>query len=97
VSAVRSEGRKFVALVSLVTNVWGYGQAERTVVYALRNVTTGDTVDVSSDFSAVKFAVWICATNPKKDVLTATGNVVTVATAAIVNDSGYLMVYGSAS
>lgn len=84
-----------MAILTLVTPVYSSGNAEKTALYAVRNVTTGDSVDVGGDFSAPKLAVFICTTAGKKDVCSIVGTTCQISTLNLSGDAGYLLVYGS--
>jgi len=85
-----------VAALVLGTQVrqeWSDGEAERTVLYALRGVSTGDTVDLSPDFSPVKRAVLLGVTVAGAVVASNAGNVITIP-AGVSSDAAYLLVFG---
>lgn len=86
-----------MAAITLFTLVYESGVAERTALYSVRNVTTGDTLDVSADFSSPKQAIFLGTTASVKGLGTIAGSVVTIPTAGLANDAGYLLVYGSAA
>lgn len=75
------------------------GPAAQLVLYALRDVTTGDTIDLgpsgTSDFLVVKQAAMIGATVNGAATATASGTVVTMP-AGLSSDSIYLMAWGDA-
>lgn len=76
---------------------WQDGQAERAALYALRNVTTGDTFDVAEQFTNVKRAFVMGATVAgQAAVVTITGTVITLPT-GLTNDAGWALVFGCAS
>jgi len=67
-------------------------------VFAIRKCNTADTVDVSAWFKDAKLAVVLWTTTAKKDALAnPAANVVTLGTTGLANDSGWLMVWGSAA
>ena len=53
-------------MAELTTNhymqVWANGASDKAALYALRNVTTGDTCDLAADFSVVKQATLLGTT-----------------------------------
>jgi hypothetical protein len=69
------------------------GLAARTCLYALRLVTTGDTVDLGSEFLAVKQAIMLGTTVVGSAVATFAGTVVTMP-AGLAGDGAYLLVWG---
>lgn len=72
------------------------GDADRIALYAVRNVTAGDTVDLSGDFSAVKRATGMGATAAGAASLSVSGTVVTIP-AGMSGDAAWLTVYGCAT
>jgi hypothetical protein len=71
------------------------GRSARVALYALLNVTTGDTVDLSAMFFVVKRAVILGTTLQGTAVVTTiTGTIVTIPAGA--NDAGVLLAYGVA-
>lgn len=70
------------------------GRSDTTVLYALRNVTTGDTFDCASQLSGVKRAVILGTTVAGSEaVSTITGTVITIP-AGISSDAGWMLAYG---
>ncbi len=74
---------------------WQDGQAERTAVYALRNVSTGDTADLTEDFSVLKRAIIMGTTVAGTAVASVSGTTVTLP-AGLSADAGFLMAFGCA-
>ncbi len=75
---------------------WQDGQSERSALYALRNVNTGDTVELADQFSVVKRAVILGTTLAGAAVVTTiAGSVVTIPGGS--NDAAYLLVFGVAA
>lgn len=76
------------------------GEAALLAVYALRNVTTGDTVDLgpsgANTFLSVKQATFIGATTPGSAAATVSGTSVTMP-AGLSGDAIYLMAWGDAA
>lgn len=72
----------------------------RWAVIAIRNVTTGDTIDVSSVpstlFSTVFGAVFVASTNRTQTVTVSSiaGTVITISTTGLSKDGGLLFVAG---
>lgn len=72
------------------------GLSDRVALYAIRDVTAGDTIDVAQEFTVVKRAVIMGTT-----VAAAVAASVTVPTTITIpaganRDAGYLLVYGAA-
>lgn len=86
-----------MAAITLATVVYESGSAERVVLYAIRNVTTNDTLDVGAEFSAPKQAIFLGTTTGVKGLGTIAGTVVTIPAGTLANDAGYLLVFGSAA
>jgi hypothetical protein len=78
-----------------VTRQWFDGVAERTAVYALKNVNTGDTADLVADFTVLKRAVMIGATVAGAISASVAGTIVTMPT-GLTADAAFLMVFGCA-
>lgn len=79
-----------------VVRQWSSGDAEKTAVYALRRVTSGDTIDLAADFSELKRAVAVGTTVAGQAVVNVAGTVATMP-AGLANDAGFLLVYGVSS
>jgi uncharacterized membrane protein len=75
---------------------WSDGQADRVALYALRNVTTGDTADLSEQFTVIKRAIILGTTVAGTAVATVSGITVTMPS-GLANDAGYLLVFGCAA
>lgn len=82
---------------------WYDGDVDRKAVVGLKNVTTGDTVDLGVGgavsgglFNGVERAVAIGLTVVGTAVVSVTGNVLTVP-AGIAGDAIIVLVYGSAA
>jgi hypothetical protein len=72
--------------------VWADGQAEHVVLYALRGVTAGDTVDLSAEFNPPLRGALVGIT--VNGVISAdfAGNTCTIPGGN--NDAAYLLVFG---
>ncbi len=75
---------------------WSDGQADRTALYALRNVTTGDTADLHEQFTILKRAIILGTTVAGQATATVSGITVTMPS-GLANDAGYLLVFGCAA
>lgn len=71
------------------------GRSARVALYALLNVSTGDTADLSAMFLSVKRAV-ILGTTLQGAALVSTISGTTVTIPAGTNDAGVLLAYGVA-
>jgi hypothetical protein len=76
---------------------WQDGLAERTALYALRNITTGDTVDLAQDFTVVKRAVLLGTTVAGAVAAVASANTIITIPAGVSADAGYLLAFGVAA
>jgi hypothetical protein len=76
---------------------WSNGVADKTNLYAIRGVNTGDSIDLGADFVAPKIALFLSTTTSQKGVCTIAGTVITIPTANLAGDAGYLLVWGSSS
>lgn len=71
------------------------GRSARVALYALLNVSTGDTADLSAMFTSVKRAV-ILGTTLQGAALVSTISGTTVTIPSGSNDAGVLLAYGVA-
>jgi hypothetical protein len=83
---------------SNVILVYSSGQADIIAVYALRHVSTGDTIDLATvsngpPFQLVKTGVVLGISSFVEIAATFTGTVVTMPS-GLTADSAYLMVWG---
>lgn len=78
---------------SRCTRQWTDGVAERTALYALKNVSTGDTADLSADFSQLKRAVLLGITVAGAIVASVNGTGISIP-AGVANDAAFLLVFG---
>jgi len=83
-----------------VFKVFADGDSDRVVLYALRKISTGDTVDVGlgalNDFLAPKAAAVIGTTVTLIASCVITGTVVTIPL-SMTNDAGWLLVWGASA
>jgi hypothetical protein len=82
--------------MNMVCRVFADGAADRIALYALRDVTSGDTRDLAVDFLNIKSAAAISASSAAVLACTTAGTVVTIP-AGFTADSGYLVVIGGNS
>jgi hypothetical protein len=76
--------------------MWMDGQSDRVALYAIRDVTANDTIDLAQEFTVVKRAVIMGTT-----IAAAVSASVTVPTTVTIpaganRDAAYLLVYGAA-
>jgi hypothetical protein len=69
---------------------------ERVQLFALKNVTAGDTYDLSNYFSVAKRAAMVGITVAGAATASISGNVVTIP-ATVAADAIYLLVFGVAA
>jgi hypothetical protein len=82
---------------SQVVKAFSSGEADRCCLYALRKVTSADTVDLSADFSSPKQAFIMGATViGTAAFITITGTVLTIP-AGLAADAGWLLVWGASA
>lgn len=74
---------------------WQDGQAERSALYALRNVSTGDTADLTEDFTILKRAIVLGVTAAGSAAASVSGTTVTMPN-GLTADAGYLLAFGCA-
>lgn len=72
------------------------GDADRYAVYSLLNITAGDTVDLSQEFTVVKRGTLVGVTVVAALAASVTGTTVTIPAGANA-DAAILTVYGVAS
>lgn len=75
---------------------WMSGVAERTAVYAILDVTAGDTMGVHEQFTIVKRAVVIGTTVAAAASMSVSGTTITIPAGAN-RDAGFMMVFGAAA
>jgi hypothetical protein len=83
---------------SRVIPVYVYGQAELIVLFAMKNISAGDTVDLSvignnASFQVVNKAILISSTGPAA-IAANTGTVITMPAAIPANSAGWMLVWG---
>jgi hypothetical protein len=83
---------------SRVIPVYVYGQADIIALFALRNVTQGDTLDLSTigqnaSFQVVKRAVILGVSDFVEIAANFTGTLITMP-AGLANSSAYLLAWG---
>jgi len=76
--------------------VWSNGMSDKAALYALRNVTTGDTCDLAADFSIVKQATIMGTTVAGTETVTVSGTVATIP-AGLSSDAAYLLTWGASA
>jgi hypothetical protein len=84
-----------------VVRLFQDGRAAQAVLYALRNVNTGDTCDLgpsgTNDFLAVKQAAMVGATVAGSAAVTVGSGTVVTMPAGLTGDSLYLLAWGDAA
>jgi hypothetical protein len=75
---------------------WSNGASDKAALYALRDITTGDTADLSADFSVVKQAVIMGTTVAGTEAVTVSGTIVTIPS-GLSNDAAYLLAWGASA
>ena len=73
--------------------VWSNGMSDKVALYTLRNVTTGDTTDLDSEFSVVKQAIMLGTTVNGSSTASVSGTVATMP-AGLAGDAAYLLAWG---
>lgn len=76
--------------------VWADGQADKASLYALRNVTAADTIDLSVQFSVIKRALVMGTTSSGAAPATFAGTIVTIPS-GLNADAGYMLVWGASA
>lgn len=76
--------------------MWMDGQSDRCALYALRDVTANDTIDVAQEFTVVKRAVIMGTTVAASVSASVTIPTTIVIPAGANRDAAYLLVYGAA-
>ena len=77
-------------------HVWSDGLSDRVVLYALRNVNSGDTIDLSVEFSVVKQAIMLGTTVNGSGAASFAGTIVTMP-AGLNKDAAYLLAWGASA
>jgi hypothetical protein len=83
-------------MVGQYSKVWAEGSSDHSALYALKNVTSGDTADLSSEFSKVIRAVMLGTTVSGAASASVAGVIVTLPT-GLSGDAGWLLVWGCAA
>jgi hypothetical protein len=78
-----------------VVKVWADGPSDRVVLYALRNVTTGDTAELANEFTLLKRAVLLGTTVSGAASAVVSGTVATMPS-GLAGDAAYLLAWGCA-
>jgi len=77
-----------------VTPVYQSGPADSVGLFALKNVTTGDTIDMSQWFQVIDRCVIMGVTAFVEIAGSFSGTVVTMPT-GLSHDAGYMLIWGS--
>ncbi|MGW7066304.1 hypothetical protein ACWGII_26185 [Streptomyces sp. NPDC054855] len=75
--------------------MWMNGESDRVALYALRDITAGDTIDVIQQFTVVKRAT-IMGTTVAAAAGASVSNTTVTVPAGANRDGAYLLVYGVA-
>lgn len=75
--------------------MWQDGQSDRAALYALRDITTGDTCDLVDQFNILKRGALVGTTVAGAVSASVSGTVVTIP-AGVSRDGAYLLAYGVA-
>ncbi|MEU6674773.1 hypothetical protein [Streptomyces sp. NPDC046925] len=75
--------------------MWMNGESDRVALYALRDISAGDTIDVIQQFTVIKRAVLMGTTVAAAASASISGTTVTIPAGAN-RDGAYLLVYGVA-
>lgn len=82
---------------SQIVRVYSDGTADRLCLYAMRDVTTGDTRDLGADFTALKQAIVLGTTTQMAFIAAiSAGTTITIPT-GLSADAGWLMAWGSSA
>lgn len=76
--------------------VWSNGLSDKAALYALRNVTSGDTANLAADFSVVKQGTILGTTVAGTETVSVDGTVATIP-AGLNADAAYLLVWGASA
>jgi hypothetical protein len=77
-----------------VVQVYSDGQSDHTALYALRNVTTADTADLSGEFSVVKRAVLLGTTVAGAVAASVSAGTVVTIPSGVASDGAWLLAWG---
>jgi len=75
--------------------MWMDGQSDRSALYALRDISTGDTCDLEAQFNILKRGALVGTTVAGAVSASVSGTVVTIP-AGVSRDGAYLLVFGVA-
>jgi malate/lactate dehydrogenase len=82
---------------SQIIRVYSDGTADRLCLYAMRDVTTGDTRDLSADFTVLKQAIVLGTTTQMAFTAAISGSTVITIPAGLSQDAGWLMAWGASA
>jgi len=80
-----------------VKQLYEAGDADRVALYAVRNVTTGDTFDFAADFSLIKRAIMMAATASSQAVASVSASTTITMPAGLSGDAAYILAWGCAT
>jgi hypothetical protein len=75
--------------------MWQDGQSDRVALYALRDITTGDTLDLAEQFTILKRGSLVGTTIAATASASISGTVLTIPS-GVNRDGAYALVYGVA-
>jgi hypothetical protein len=89
-----------MAVLAYGSNVrleWQNGAADKTAVYQVSDVNTGDTINLSPDFLAINSVAFLgITTNQVLEAGSISGTTVTIP-AGLTAEAGYMLVYGESA
>jgi uncharacterized membrane protein len=89
-----------MAVLGYGTNVtlqWANGVSDKCALFAVKNVNTGDTINISQEFLVVILVAYLGITPGQiLEAPTASGTTVTMP-AGLVSAAGYILVYGQSA
>lgn len=80
-----------------VTMEWANGVSDKTALYAVKDVTSGDTINLSPDFSLCVLAAFLGITSNQVLLAPAASGTVVTIPAGLATEAGYLLVYGESA
>lgn len=80
-----------------VTPQWANGVADKTAVYAVKNVNAGDTINLSQDFLLCLLVFMIVITPSMGTAVPGVAGTTVTMPGGLSGVSGYILVYGEAS
>ena len=81
----------------VLTNLYNNNAIHKIVLFSIKTVSTGDTIDLSTFFSKLQRAAFFPVTADSASLPQINGGVITFAATNLINEAGVLLVIGAPS